>query len=178
VCHQISGTCIKLVVLKAQAQHLSRKQTAANGAYKSATFLPVRFRILPSPVTRVKANPLIVKADQLWDGNVLGLQVTNLSEKTMELRCLMSSADSGKSFDLRCNVRERMTAYIQQHYPNAFPTTRFSIAPVKSHPKATTIAMTKTWRRSASISAGRSGMTGSTTRTQVSMKIARLGRPT
>jgi small-conductance mechanosensitive channel len=68
----------------------------------------------------------VVKADPLWDGKVLGLQGTNLSEKTMELRCLMSSADSSRSFDLRCNVREKMTAYIQQHYPNAFPTTRFS----------------------------------------------------
>ena len=68
----------------------------------------------------------IVRADPLWDGEVLGLQVTNLSERTMELRCLMSSADSSKSFDLRCNVREKMTAYIQQHYPEAFPTTRFA----------------------------------------------------
>ncbi len=68
----------------------------------------------------------IVKTDPLWDGEVLGLQVTNLSERTMELRCLMSSENSSKSFDLRCNVREHMTAYIQQHYPEAFPTTRFT----------------------------------------------------
>jgi hypothetical protein len=44
----------------------------------------------------------------------------------MELRCLISSRNSSENFDLRCLVREQMTAYIQQKYPNAFPTTRFA----------------------------------------------------
>jgi hypothetical protein len=30
------------------------------------------------------------------------------------------------NFDLRCNVREKMTAWIQQNYPDAFPRTRFA----------------------------------------------------
>ncbi len=68
----------------------------------------------------------IVHASHLWNGKVCGLQVTNLSEKTMELRCLMSSRNSGENFDLRCLVREGMTAWIQENYPNAFPTMRFS----------------------------------------------------
>jgi small-conductance mechanosensitive channel len=68
----------------------------------------------------------IVQPSPLWDKKVCGLQVTNLSEKTMELRCLVSSRDSSANFDLRCIVREEMTRYIQQHYPNAFPTMRFA----------------------------------------------------
>jgi hypothetical protein len=44
----------------------------------------------------------------------------------MELRCLMSSHNSSMNFDLRCNVREKMTAWIQQNYPDAFPRTRFA----------------------------------------------------
>jgi len=71
----------------------------------------------------------IVHPSPLWDGKVCGLQVTNLSERTMELRCLVSSPDAGQNFDLRCNVREQMTVYIQQHYPNAFPLTRLSALP-------------------------------------------------
>jgi small-conductance mechanosensitive channel len=101
--------------------------TRQSATILGSSFLYVDYTV-PVEELRQELNH-IVKADPLWDGNVLGLQVTNLSEKTMELRCLMSSADSGKSFDLRCNVRERMTAYIQQHYPNAFPTTRFSVGP-------------------------------------------------
>jgi hypothetical protein len=38
----------------------------------------------------------------------------------------MSSRNSSENFDLRCLVREKMTAWIQQNYPDAFPTTRFA----------------------------------------------------
>jgi small-conductance mechanosensitive channel len=69
---------------------------------------------------------VVVQASPLWDKKVCGLQVTNLSERTMEIRCLMSSRNSSESFDLRCLVREQMTAWIQQNYPDAFPTTRFA----------------------------------------------------
>jgi len=68
----------------------------------------------------------IAESTPLWDRKVCGLQVTNLSERTMELRCLVSSRNSSENFDLRCIVREQMTAYIQKNYPDAFPTTRFA----------------------------------------------------
>jgi hypothetical protein len=68
----------------------------------------------------------IVEASPLWDRKVCGLQVTNLTDRSMELRCLISSRNSGENFDLRCLVREQMTAYIQRHYPNTFPTARFA----------------------------------------------------
>jgi len=66
----------------------------------------------------------IAKDSPLWDGRVCGLQVTNLSEKTMELRCLVSSSDSGKNFDLRCLVREKMIEFVRDNYPDALPTMR------------------------------------------------------
>jgi small-conductance mechanosensitive channel len=68
----------------------------------------------------------IVHPSPLWNKQVCGLQVTNLTDRSMELRCLMSSRNSSENFDLRCLVREKMTAWIQQNYPNAFPTTRFA----------------------------------------------------
>jgi len=66
----------------------------------------------------------VVKAAPQWDGRVCGMQVTNLSEHTMELRCLMSSGDSGKNFDLRCLVREKMIEFVRENYPHALPTVR------------------------------------------------------
>jgi hypothetical protein len=54
----------------------------------------------------------------------------------MELRCLMSSRNSSMNFDLRCNVREKMTAWIQQNYPDAFPRTRFAALSPTSDPTA------------------------------------------
>jgi small-conductance mechanosensitive channel len=68
----------------------------------------------------------IVHASPLWDKRVCGLQVTNLTDRSMEIRCLMSSRNSSESFDLRCLVREQMTAWIQRNHPTAFPTTRFA----------------------------------------------------
>ncbi|HEX7728410.1 MAG TPA: mechanosensitive ion channel domain-containing protein [Terracidiphilus sp.] len=66
----------------------------------------------------------VAKASPLWDGRVCGLQVTDLREQTMEIRCLVSSADSGKNFDLRCVVREKMIDFVQKNYPEALPTMR------------------------------------------------------
>jgi small-conductance mechanosensitive channel len=68
----------------------------------------------------------IVHASPLWDQKVCGLQVTNLSEHAMELRCLVSSRNASENFDLRCLVRERMAAWIQQNHPTAFPVTRLA----------------------------------------------------
>jgi small-conductance mechanosensitive channel len=104
-------------------QNWSRESTDIMGT----AFLYVDYSI-PVDVLRAQLDA-IVHPHPLWDGKVCGLQVTNLSERTMELRCLMSSHNSSQNFDLRCDVRERMTAFIREHYPNAFPTTRFAALP-------------------------------------------------
>jgi small-conductance mechanosensitive channel len=74
----------------------------------------------------------IVQSSDLWDGRVCGLQVTNTTDKTMELRCLMSSADSSKSFDLRALVREQLIGYVQKHYPESLPQVRAVLSNVGS----------------------------------------------
>jgi len=98
----------------------SRESTDIMGT----AFLYVDYSI-PVEVLRAQLD-VIVHAHPLWDGKVCGLQVTNLSERTMELRCLMSSHNSSQNFDLRCDVREKMTEFIRENYPDAFPTTRFA----------------------------------------------------
>ncbi|MCU1324564.1 MAG: MscS Mechanosensitive ion channel [Acidobacteriaceae bacterium] len=90
-------------------------------------FLYVDYSI-PVDALRQQLNA-IVHPNPLWNKLVCGLQVTNLTDRTMELRCLMSSRNSSENFDLRCIVREEMTKFIQQNYPDAFPTTRFASRP-------------------------------------------------
>ncbi len=85
-------------------------------------FLYVDYSI-PVEVLRQQLDT-IVHPSNLWDKKVCGLQVTNLTDRVMELRCLVSSRNSSENFDLRCLVREQMTAFIQQNYPEAFPLTR------------------------------------------------------
>lgn len=67
----------------------------------------------------------IVEEDSqgLWDGKVQGLQVTDLSERTMKLRALVSAADAGKAWDLRCIVREKLVEYLQRQ-PHGLPVVR------------------------------------------------------
>lgn len=67
----------------------------------------------------------ILKSSSLWDGGVNSVQVTNLSEHTMEIRCLMSARNSSDQFDLRCLVREKMIDFLKANHPDAFPQTRF-----------------------------------------------------
>lgn len=67
----------------------------------------------------------LLKDSPLWDQRVSVLQVTDSKEHTIELRCLMSAADSGKAFDLRCYIRENLLKYINQRMPESFPKTRF-----------------------------------------------------
>jgi small-conductance mechanosensitive channel len=66
----------------------------------------------------------IVENHPLWDKRVCTLQVTDSKERTLELRMLVSAADAGRAFDLRCDVREKMIAFIQQNYPESLPKTR------------------------------------------------------
>jgi small-conductance mechanosensitive channel len=66
----------------------------------------------------------IVEQAELWDGRVCGLQVTNTTERTVELRALVSAADASKAWDLRCLVREKLITFIQKSYPGALPKLR------------------------------------------------------
>lgn len=69
----------------------------------------------------------ILKETPLWDGKVWGVQVTDAKERTVELRALMSASDSGQSWDLRCLVREKMIAFLQERYPGSLPRVRAEI---------------------------------------------------
>ncbi|MCP5423934.1 MAG: mechanosensitive ion channel [Gammaproteobacteria bacterium] len=66
----------------------------------------------------------ILDASNLWDGRAWGLQVTDATAQTVELRALMSAADASIAWDLRCLVREKFIAFLQQTHPDALPKTR------------------------------------------------------
>jgi small-conductance mechanosensitive channel len=101
----------------------------ANWTRESANILTTSFLYLDYevPVKELRTQlEAVVKASGMWDGAAVGLQVTNLTERSMEVRCLMSAADSGTAFNLQCLVREEMMDWVREHYPTAFPTTRFA----------------------------------------------------
>lgn len=99
--------------------------TRRRGDLLGTAFLYVDYSV---PVEPLRAElQRIVSASPLWDKRVCVLQVTNLTDRSMELRCLMSSGGSSQLFDLRCIVRERMIEFLRENYPQALPTLRFEM---------------------------------------------------
>jgi len=96
-------------------------------------FLQVDYDV---PVEAVRQElTRILAASSHWDGKVNVLQVTDAKERTLELRALASSSDSSRSWDLRCEVREKLIAFIGRQYPGSLPRLR---ATVNRAPRAAT----------------------------------------
>ncbi len=82
------------------------------------------------PVEEVRRElTAFVTARPEWDKKALGLQVTNATDRTIELRALVSSADAGQNWNLRCAVREHLLAFVQGLEGGRYlPRTRFEPA--------------------------------------------------
>lgn len=80
------------------------------------------------PVARVRAKlEEIAAASPLWDRKVVVLQVTDTPGNMVQLRALVSARNSSVSWDLRCEVREKLIAWLQENYPNALPRQRWEV---------------------------------------------------
>ncbi|RST53351.1 mechanosensitive ion channel family protein [Variovorax sp. DXTD-1] len=66
----------------------------------------------------------IVKSAPEWDGRFFNLQVTDATERTMQLRVLCTAGNSSLAFDLRCKVREGLIDFMQREYPQFLPRMR------------------------------------------------------
>jgi small-conductance mechanosensitive channel len=60
-----------------------------------------------------------VKAHKLWDGRSVRLQVTDARPNAIEVRLAMSARDASDAFELRCDIRESILAWIRVHEPEA-----------------------------------------------------------
>lgn len=86
----------------------------------------VFFQVDPSvdvPPIRAKLQELAEK-NPLWDKRVAVLQMTEIRSDAVELRALVSAPDAGKTFDLRCQIREQLLAFIRDTQPHALPRRR------------------------------------------------------
>ncbi|WP_375161884.1 mechanosensitive ion channel family protein [Bradyrhizobium sp. RDT46] len=70
-----------------------------------------------------------VKQSKLWDGAVVNLQVIDADARTIELRALVSARNAPQSWDLRCEMREKMIAFIRDEMPEALPRDRAILIP-------------------------------------------------
>jgi len=67
----------------------------------------------------------IAEASAFWDRHVFETHVTDVKENMMEIRFLLSAGDSAKLWELRCEMREKVMAFIRTEYPAALPGQRF-----------------------------------------------------
>jgi hypothetical protein len=77
------------------------------------------------PVDQMRAElRRILENDELWDGRVCVLQVTDAVGGNIRLRALVSANDAAALWDLRCLVRERLVSYVWEHGRDALPRVR------------------------------------------------------
>lgn len=66
--------------------------------------------------------------NQLWNGKVANLQVVELGPATITVRALVSARNSPMAWDLRCEIREQMIAWLRAEHPEALPRVRAALA--------------------------------------------------
>lgn len=91
-----------------------------------SVFLHVDYTV---PISEMRgAMDRILEHAPKWDKKVKVLQVTDALERTLQLRILVSAADAGSAWDLRCQVREEMIEFIRDNYPEALPRFRAELS--------------------------------------------------
>ncbi len=68
-----------------------------------------------------EAAERIVAAHPSWDGDVWVLQVVEADTDGIVVRALMSARDAGTAWELRCDVRESLLAWLVANQPAALP---------------------------------------------------------
>jgi len=81
---------------------------------------------VPIDELRAKLGDLLEAAPE-WDGKTWGMQVTDASEQTMQVRALMSAPDASRAWDLRCRIREGLIAFVRERYPEGLPRRRVEL---------------------------------------------------
>jgi small-conductance mechanosensitive channel len=82
---------------------------------------------------RMPVDPCRKEAERIcknspdWDGRVCLIEVTEAGERAMQMRVLVSAANSPKAWNLRCQVREGLIQFIAREYPEYLPRVRADV---------------------------------------------------
>src|SRR5918998_5701541 len=99
--------------------------TRETGSLIGSVFLHVDYSVPVEAVRRGLAG--IPPPGPPWGGKVANLQVSDAKEWAVELRALVSARNAPQTWDLRCEVRERLVAFLQREHPHALPTARVQL---------------------------------------------------
>lgn len=77
------------------------------------------------PVKELRAEFMrVLEATAWWDGRLGTMQVSEVTDRAMELRCDVSARNTSDLWNLRCLVREELIAFVNAKYPDALPARR------------------------------------------------------
>ena len=100
-----------------------------NWTRKSGTIIGSVFWYLDyrAPIAEMREKlEEICKSTDLWDGEVVNLQVSETDKTSIQVRALATASTSPRAWDLRCYIREQMINWLQAEHPEAFPRFRAS----------------------------------------------------
>lgn len=72
----------------------------------------------------------VVEGSDHWDGDVCALHVTDTTERCVEVRAIASAGTAPQLWELRCEIRERLVAFLQDRHPEALPHLRAQVQQV------------------------------------------------
>jgi small-conductance mechanosensitive channel len=100
--------------------------TRASAELLGSVFVWVDYSL---PVNDVRAAVGdIVAGCKDWDRRFWNLQVTDASERAMQVRVLATAADASKAWDLRCEIREKVIDFLQEQQAQALPKLRAEVS--------------------------------------------------
>jgi small-conductance mechanosensitive channel len=106
-------------------EHPFQNWTRSSSQIIGSVFFWVDYTTDLAPL-RAEATRL-AEASKDYDGRVCLLQVVDTSQTAMQLRLIVSSPSAGQSWDLRCELREGVIAFMQRTQPQALPRMRAEV---------------------------------------------------
>jgi small-conductance mechanosensitive channel len=117
-------------------EHPFQNWTRTSASLLGTVFLWVDYA---TPIAALREElKRLCAADPDWDGRLALVHVTDTSETAVQVRFLVSAANSARAWELRCRIREGMIAFVQSTLPQHLPRRRMQ------------------WHDTASASAGKS----------------------
>ncbi len=100
--------------------------TRSSAQIIGTVLLWVDYRMPMEPLRQAALRACEAAAE--WDKRLCLLQVVEAGEHSMQLRLLVTSANSSLNWDLRCKVREALVDFMQREYPQYLPRMRAELA--------------------------------------------------
>ncbi|MEE2953008.1 MAG: mechanosensitive ion channel family protein [Pseudomonadota bacterium] len=109
--------------------------TRENGAIIGTVMLRLDYT---APIAAIREKAAAFAAESaLWDRRVINVQVTEALSETLEIRVLVSASTSPRAWDLRCEMREKLIAWLQSDYADCLPRQRVEFTRSHDQPMAT-----------------------------------------